>query len=121
MELVIELLVELFGEVLLGALISVFDGTLPDTTAARVYRALGYLTLGALGGWLSTLVLTSPTLSWKALRVAWLVVAPVVGGASLSVAKALRVGRQRWLTPWAFTYGALLVGAWNTWRFVALG
>lgn len=121
MELVFELLVELFGEVLLGAVVSVFDCSLPDGTGARAYRALGYATLGLLGGWLSTFVLAAPTLTSRPLRVAWLLVAPVVGGVTVSVVKALKSGRSRWLTPWAFTSGALLVGVWNTWRFVALG
>jgi hypothetical protein len=121
MEFVVELVLEVLGDGLIGAVLSIFDSRLPNQTGTRVSRLIGYLVVGAVLGWLSTLVRPTPTLSSPALRVAWLLVAPLIGGTSMSVVKAALTGGAPWLRPWSVAYGAALVGTVNLWRFVALG
>lgn len=121
MELLLEFILEIFGEVFLGAAVSVFDDRLPDEMGTRLSRLFGYLVLGTLFGFLSTLVFPTPTLSTRSLRVAWLFAAPLVGGLSMSLVKALRSDHPGWLRPWAMAYGAALVGAVNLCRFLVLG
>lgn len=120
MELLLEIVIELFGEVLLGAVVSIFDGDAPKGTGIRLYRLLGYLVLGCVVGLLSTLAFPRHTLNSPTLRVAWLAVAPLVGAFAMSLMKALRSGRPGWLRPWPMAYGAVLVGTVNLWRFLAL-
>ncbi|MEW5743417.1 MAG: hypothetical protein AB1938_31190 [Myxococcota bacterium] len=120
MELLLEILLEAVVQVLLGAVLSIFDERLPPATGTRLYRLLGYFLLGGFFGWLSTLFFPRPTLSAEAARLAWLFAAPVLGGLAMCAVKALKRGWSGWLTPWAFSYGAALVGTVNAWRYFAL-
>lgn len=121
MELVVEILLELFGEVLLGAVGSAFNQELPSTPATRAYRLLGYALLGALLGGLTLPLFPTHRLQDAELRLAWLVAAPVVGALSLSITTGLLKRQQGLLRPWPMAYGAALVGVSNAVRFFALG
>jgi hypothetical protein len=121
MEFVVELVLELLGDGLISAVLSVFESRLPDELGTRVSRLVGFFVVGAVLGWVSTIVRPAPSFSWPAVRVVWLLVAPVIGGTSMSVVKAALTGGAPWLRPWSFASGAVLVGTVNLWRFVALG
>lgn len=121
MEVVVELLLEVFGEVLLGAVGSVFNKELPATPATRLYRLLGYAVLGGLFGGASLWLSPTHRLRSEELRLAWLVAAPLVGAFSMSVTTGLLKRQSGLLRPWPMLYGATLVGVSNAVRFVALG
>ncbi len=121
MEVVVEILVELFGELLLGAIGSVFNKELPSTPTTRAARLLGYALLGGLLGALTLPLFPEHRLRSPELRLAWLCAAPVVGGLSLSVTTGLLKRQAGLVRPWPLLYGAALVGVSNAVRFFALG
>jgi hypothetical protein len=94
MEVVVEVVLELFGEVLLG-----------------------YATRGAILGWLSLFPFPHHRLSDPSLRLAWLFAAPVVGGLAMSVMRGLLKRQEALVRLWPVLYGGAFVGAVNLVRY----
>lgn len=121
MELLVEIFGELFFEVLVTAVFSVFDARLPETRNIQLFRWLGFAVLGVILGALSAWLLPAHFITRPELRFAWLFVGPVAGGLSMLAFEAL--WRRREPAPWNawhFVHGATLTGVITTLRFFAL-
>lgn len=122
MELIVEFLLELLVEVLFAAVVGLFDATVDGHTERTVQRALVMVLFGIGLGVASAYALPEHFLTRRDLRLAWLGLAPVLGGLVIAGFTLLRrwdeEDRWRWDK---FVVGALFVGALNATRFVMLG
>lgn len=82
MELLLDLLFSLLGDVLIGVVTSAFDDQSPER-AKEPLRFFFFIVLGACAGALSTHVLPAPFITAEVWRVAWLLISP--GIAALAV------------------------------------
>jgi uncharacterized membrane protein YbjE (DUF340 family) len=122
MELIVEVLLELLVEVLFAAVVGLFDGGLDGKSERTAQRALVMVLFGIGLGIASAFVLPEHFLSRRELRLAWLGVAPVLGGLVIAGFTVLRRWHEEDRWRWdKFVVGALFVGSLNATRFVLLG
>jgi len=116
---VVELLVEVFGELLfeVGASLvtAPLDGRLQGSAGGRAARLLGYILLGVLAGALSAWLFHGRWLD-PAWAKAWLALSPLVGGTVFLVAHRLRRGDWK---AWWWVEGATFALALTLVRFIA--
>lgn len=122
MELIVGFLLELLIEVLFAAVVGLFEVNVDGQTERRVQRALALAAMGVGLGVASTLVLPEHFLGDRSVRVAWLGVAPLLGGLVIAgFGAAVRWGQDH---PWRwskFVQGAMFIGCLNATRFAMLG
>jgi hypothetical protein len=118
MEIFVEILLTLLGDVLAAFLTSVFDGRRPMRADQHAGRLVGYVILGAIAGWVSVMLLPSHVLTNESARRAWLAVSPIAAACAVFVFHWLFFPRER--RGWPMVHAAALAAAFTTWRFFAL-
>lgn len=118
MELFLEVLLTLFGDVLAGFLASVFDGRRPTTRSQHGARFIGYVSIGAVAAWVSMMIFEAPLLSSPTAQRAWLFVSPLAAAMFAFVSHALFWPREK--RGWPMVHAAALAATFTTCRFFLL-
>jgi hypothetical protein len=118
-EFLLELLMELIGEVVLAIFGEALEATVPGRESNPVLAAFGFALLGALGGWISSLIWQRPVIHDVALRWLVFVVSPVACALAMFLLALRRVrrGRPRAAVHAAW-HGLFLALAYQTVRLV---
>ncbi|MFT3713699.1 MAG: hypothetical protein QM817_39070 [Archangium sp.] len=118
MEFVVEILATIFGDVLLGALVSLFDGKRSNDGAQQVLRQLGFAVLGAVFGVGSAISFPSLYLQDETWRRAWLMGSPVCAGLSVLLFHTVFFRAQN--KGWPMVHGATLAFVFTLTRYLIL-
>jgi hypothetical protein len=118
MEFVVELVLTIFGDVLLGGLVSLFDGKRSDDGAQQLLRQIGFAVLGAVFGVGSAIAFPALYLQGETWRRAWLLGSPLC--AALSVLLFHTVFFRAKSKVWPMVHGATLAFVFTLTRYVIL-
>ncbi len=117
MEVLLELLFSILGDVLVGVVASVFDGRSP-AQVRHAGRLLIFVVLGMCAGALSTRLLPLGLLTGETLRVAWLVLSPCIAAVTVYVVHGHFFPKLPRI--WPVVHAATLALTVAVWRYVAL-
>ncbi len=130
MTVLFSLILEILGEVILqiafqalaGAGLHLFERTPPAVSRSPWLLAFGYVCLGLAAGSVSLLFFPHPFLHSKTLRVANLILTPVVSGAAMALIGMLRTRLGKPVIAIdRFSYGFVFAFAMAAVRFLVLG
>lgn len=117
MEILLELLFSIIGDVLVGVVASAFDGRSPGEVR-HAGRLIIFVMLGMCVGALSTRLLPRGLLTGETLRIAWLVLSPCIAAVTLYVVHGRFFPKQPRV--WPMVHAATLALTVAVWRYVAL-
>lgn len=103
MELLFEILTSILGDILVGFVTAAFDSRVPNGSKEPL-RFFIFVVLGACAGALSTRLLPHGLITNDTLRIAWLIISPLVAAGAL-------FAFQSWFFPRAPRVAAMLHAA----------
>jgi uncharacterized membrane protein YeaQ/YmgE (transglycosylase-associated protein family) len=118
MEVFLEILLTLFGDLIAALLTSIFDGRRPTSPDKQLARLFGYLILGLVAGWVSGLLFPRHFLTDATAQIAWLLVSPLTAAAGVFLFHLAFFPRED--RGWPMVHAATLSATIALWRFLAL-
>ena len=118
MQFFLEVLMEILGDVIWGALASGFDGKRPTTSGHYAGRIIAFVFVGITAGWISVELYPTHVLTNLTARRAWLVVSPLLSVCFVFLFHLIFFPRER--RGWPMVHAAVLSASFNIWRFLAL-
>lgn len=118
MDVFLEILLTIFGDVIAAFLTSIFDGRRPTGPDKQLARLFGFLIIGVVAGWVSGLVFPTHFITNPTAQIVWLAVSPLTAAFGVFLFHLLFFPRED--RGWPMVHAATLSATIAMWRFLAL-
>ena len=118
MDVLLDIVLTLFGDVLAGIVSSAFNGRRPTTSGHSALRVVAFVILGCAAGAISVVIHPTYFLSNDTARKGWLFVSPIVSAAVVFLLHLVFFPREG--RGWPMLQAAALSAAFTTWRYLAI-
>ncbi|MDP1830253.1 MAG: hypothetical protein Q8L48_43715 [Archangium sp.] len=118
MDVFVEILLTIFGDVIVALLSSIFDGRRPSSPDKQLARLFGFLIIGLVAGWVSVLIFPAHFLTNPTAQIVWLAVSPLTAAFGVYLFHLLFFPRDD--RGWPMVHAATLSATIAMWRYLAL-
>lgn len=118
MDVFVEILLTIFGDVIAALLTSIFDGRRPTGPDKQLARLFGFFLIGLVAGWVSDLIFPTHFITNPTAQIVWLAVSPLTAAAGVFLFHLLFFPRED--RGWPMLHAATLSATIAMWRFLAL-